>query len=93
MEDESYGYHDGGYIRPFHIVHQPEHLGPPEVQGRENRKTGPTEHGEVEMRNHKVGVMNIDIGTGGTKEKSGQTPDGEEIDKGKRQEKGRRHLD
>ena len=63
----------GSNIGRLEIVHSAKHLGPPVVQGGKKSKTGTTKHGEMEMSHNKMGVMNMNIGSGGTENESSQS--------------------
>ncbi len=63
------------------------------MQGSEKGKTGSAKHGEVEVSDHKMGVMNMDIRSRCTQYKAGQAAHCKKVDEDHGIEKRWCHLD
>jgi hypothetical protein len=59
-------------------VHPAEHLGPPVVQPAEERDDRAAHHHVVEVGDHEVGVVQVDVGGQGAEEQARSAADGEQ---------------
>ena len=68
-------------------------LGQPVVQGGEEGEAGAAEHDVVEVADHEVGVVHVDVGGERAEDQAGQAADGEEEDEAQGEEQRRVERD
>ena len=93
MQHEPHGGKGGRHIGGFEVIKPSEKLRPPEMEGRKKSKPRAPEHYKMKVGHHKMGVMDLNIGTGGSQYQTCQPPNGKQIDKTKGEKQRRGHED
>src|SRR5271167_779674 len=86
---ESYEQNHGGDTRQKFRIHSAGDLGPPEVQSADVSRYSAAHHDVVEMGDHEVGVVQMNVQPQTGEEQAGQAADQEKSDEAQRVEHGR----